>query len=147
MNVPSLSKGKTGEPRKDDPHENDPHFHRPSIPVSAMRPPRLPLPIADAPIPESPTLPPVQTGNDDIALFGDDEPAEPQGLILDRKSSVLSSATQDEEEVAEELQPYAVDPSVNKAVPVKINWNYSGEKVYVTGTFANWDRKYRLHRR
>lgn len=31
-------------------------------------------------------------------------------------------------------------------VPTVISWNGNGEKVYVTGTFANWERKFRLRR-
>lgn len=36
---------------------------------------------------------------------------------------------------------------VNKAVTTTIEWRGGGEKVYVTGTFVNWERKFRLHKR
>ncbi|KKZ64954.1 hypothetical protein EMCG_09143 [[Emmonsia] crescens] len=35
---------------------------------------------------------------------------------------------------------------VNKAVTTTIEWRGGGEKVYVTGTFVNWERKFRLHK-
>ena len=31
-------------------------------------------------------------------------------------------------------------------VPTLFEWTDGGEKIYVTGTFANWNRKYRLHK-
>ena len=142
MDVPSAPRNK---------HEDfmDPpaHFQSHYTPVSKLRPPRLPLPIADAPIPESPTLAPVQTGNEDVSIFEEDAANDAEEPELRRKSSMLSSTTQDDEEMGDELQPYAVDTRVTKAVHTKIEWRHSGEKVYVTGTFANWDRKFRLHRK
>jgi hypothetical protein len=114
-----------------------------------MRPPRLPLPIADAqvePIPESPTLGPVQTGNDDVSNLYDDDHLSPAEDKLPRKDSMLSATTQDDEEVGE-LQPYAVDTTGAKLVPVPIVWRDGGDKVFVTGTFATWQRKFKLHRR
>lgn len=132
--------------RQDDFEESN--FSRHYTPVSQMRPPRLPLPIADAqvePIPESPTLGPVQTENEDVSNLYDDEhvsPTEP----LPRKDSMLSATTQDEEEVGE-LQPYAVDTTGAKLVPVPIVWRHGGDKVFVTGTFATWQRKFKLHKR
>jgi hypothetical protein len=127
----------------------DSNFSRHYTPVSQMRPPRLPLPIADAqvdPIPESPTLGPIRTGDEDVSnLYGDDQmsPAEDR---LPRKDSMLSATTQDDEEVGE-LQPYAVDTTGAKLVPVPIVWRDGGDKVFVTGTFATWQRKFKLHRR
>jgi hypothetical protein len=125
------------------------NFSRHYTPVSQMRPPRLPLPIADAqvePIPESPTLGPVQTGNDDVSNLYDDDNMSPAEDRLRRKDSMLSATTQDDEEVGE-LQPYAVDTTGAKLVPVPIVWRDGGDKVFVTGTFATWQRKFKLHRR
>jgi hypothetical protein len=125
------------------------NFSRHYTPVSQMRPPRLPLPIADAqvePIPESPTLGPVQTGNDDVSNLYDDDNMSPAEDRLRRKDSMLSATTQDDEEVGE-LQPYAVDTTGAKLVPVPIVWRNGGDKVFVTGTFATWQRKFKLHRR
>ena len=127
----------------------DSNFSRHYTPVSQMRPPRLPLPIADAqvePIPESPTLGPVQTGNDDVSNLYDDDNMSPAEDRLRRKDSMLSATTQDDEEVGE-LQPYAVDTTGAKLVPVPIVWRDGGDKVFVTGTFATWQRKFKLHRR
>lgn len=133
--------------RQDDFEESN--FSRHYTPVSQMRPPRLPLPIADAqvePIPESPTLGPVQTGNDDVSNLYDDDNISPAEDRLRRKDSMLSATTQDDEEVGE-LQPYAVDTTGAKLVPVPIVWRDGGDKVFVTGTFATWQRKFKLHRR
>lgn len=60
---------------------------------------------------------------------------------------MISTTTESEEEVGEELQPYAVEPANAQTVPTVIEWNHGGQRVYVTGTFANWERKYRLHPR
>jgi hypothetical protein len=125
------------------------NFSRHYTPVSQLRPPRLPLPIADAqvePIPESPTLGPVQTGNEDVSNLYDDDPMSPTAETLRRKDSMLSATTQDDDEVGE-LQPYAVDTTGAKLVAVPIVWRQDGEKVFVTGTFANWQRKFKLHKR
>ncbi|KAK5465416.1 galactose metabolism-related protein [Exophiala xenobiotica] len=116
-------------------------------PVAQLRPPRLPLPIADVPIPESPTLVPVDKGNSDVPIFETDEPLSAVEPHPRRKSSMMSTNTESEEEVGEELQPYAVEQTDNHTLPTVIEWNHGGQRVYVTGTFANWERKYRLHPR
>lgn len=59
------------------------------------------------------------------------------------QASHYSNATQDGDEMVDELQPFGV----GKAVPTTIEWNGPGEKVYVTGTFVNWEKKFKLHRR
>jgi hypothetical protein len=133
--------------RQDDFEESN--FSRHYTPVSQMRPPRLPLPIADAqvdPIPESPTLGPVQTENGDVSNLYDDDHVSPTEERLRRKDSMLSATTQDDEEVGE-LQPYAVDTTGAKLVAVPIVWRHGGDKVFVTGTFATWQRKFKLHKR
>ena len=133
--------------RQDDFEESN--FSRHYTPVSQMRPPRLPLPIADAqvdPIPESPTLGPVQTGNEDVSNLYDDHRMSETAETLRRKDSMLSATTQDDDEVGE-LQPYAVDTTGAKLVAVPIVWRHGGDKVFVTGTFATWQRKFKLHKR
>jgi hypothetical protein len=65
---------------------------------------------------------------------------------LDQGASNLSSVTLDGEEIVDELQPYATS-AVGKAVPTYIEWSGPGQKVYVTGTFVNWEKKFKLHRR
>lgn len=126
---------------------NSTYQDRRYTPIAQLRPPRLPLPIADVPIPESPALLPVDRGNADVPIFETDEPLSAIEPQTTRKSSILSTTTQSEEEVGEELQPFAVDAATAQTVPTVIEWNHGGNKVYVTGTFANWEKKYRLHPR
>jgi hypothetical protein len=97
------------------------------------RPPRLPLPIEEElHTPGSPLLAPADTG----------EPVDEVDLDakLPRQSSALSTTTIDEED-AEELRVDKTRPTV----PTKIEWLRGGEKVYVTGTIFQWNRKTRLH--
>lgn len=104
-----------------------------------QRPPRLPLPIADATAtPGSPIMGPedshIQSMPADRLL---DEQMNPE-------TSHISGETMDGYEVADELLPYT--SGVHKAVPTVIEWSAPGQKVYVTGTFVNWEKKFRLHR-
>ncbi|KIX06554.1 uncharacterized protein Z518_04530 [Rhinocladiella mackenziei CBS 650.93] len=145
MDVPiSRSKPDTVEERFDEQHKA--YQDRRYTPVAQLRPPRLPLPIADVPVPESPNLLPVDKGNADVPIFETDEPLSAIEPQTRRRSSMLSTTTQSEEEMGEELQPYAAD-TATQTVPTVIEWNHGGHKVYVTGTFTNWDKKYRLHPR
>ncbi|EQL34619.1 hypothetical protein BDFG_03571 [Blastomyces dermatitidis ATCC 26199] len=121
------------------------------------RPPRLPLPIGDAttapgsPIvaPSSMTGPhaivPVLSDRADLELSG-------SGEGVDRAGRAGLGDEDEEDEMIDELE---VDAGmgvgigglgVNKAVTTTIEWRGSGEKVYVTGTFVNWERKFRLHK-
>ncbi|KAI1005307.1 hypothetical protein K3495_g2914 [Podosphaera aphanis] len=98
------------------------------------RPPRLPLPIEEEiHTPGSPTIAPV-----DIETPLDTKELENEILIL--ASSALSNTTIDEED-AEELQ---VDRT-KATVPITFEWRHGGDKVYVTGTIFQWDKKHRLH--
>jgi hypothetical protein len=81
--------------------------------------------------------------------------ADSQGLVvavdkgdadLSGDKSVLDDTTIDDDEIVDELQPYDMT-GLNKAVPTTVEWRGMGEKVYVTGTFVNWERKFRLHKR
>jgi hypothetical protein len=146
MDVPVIrSKQDTPEEHFDE--ENNPYMDRRYTPVAQLRPPRLPLPIADVAIPESPNLLPVDKGNADVPIFETDDPLSAVEPTPRRQSSMLSSQAESEEEVGEELQPYPVENTAAQTVPTVIEWNHGGHKVYVTGTFANWERKYRLHQR
>lgn len=133
--------------------KQDPNAFQPSgpptnsyyTPAAQLRgPPRLPLPIAENDhVPGSPLTGPLNDADDDISMFEDDESALPQ-----REISMLSSTTVEEDEVADDAQPVAVDMAVpTKVVPTVITWKGTGEKVYVTGTFANWEKKFKLHRK
>lgn len=108
------------------------------VPVSHHRPPRLPLPIAE--VPDSPNLGPISKTDSDVPIFSHDDSDIP------RRNSMLSVATQEEEDVGEELQPFGVGYT-GQTVPYTIEWNRPAEKVFVTGTFAAWDKKYRLRKR
>lgn len=99
------------------------------------RPPRLPLPIEEEETtPGSPIISPA-----DVASPIDH--GEIEGA-LPRRSSMLSSTTAaDEDELADEFK----GPQGQPTVPTVIEWEGPGERVYVTGTFAGWNRKYKLH--
>jgi hypothetical protein len=57
---------------------------------------------------------------------------------------MLSTTTADDEDLGEEFKtPGQGRPTV----PTLIEWEGPGERVYVTGTFAGWNRKYKLHRK
>jgi len=113
------------------------------IPHSSMqdmsyltRPPRLPLPIEEeVHTPGSPIIAPADTVP---------EPADGEIEQLDsgitRKSSTLSNTTVEEDETEELL----VDKT-RPTVPTRLEWSSGGERVYVTGTIFQWNRKQRLH--
>ena len=108
------------------------------IPHSNLNfPPRLPLPIEEElHTPGSPILTPAGIAAD---LHDDDIDG-----VLPRQLSALSSTTVDEDEYADELQQYP-DGS-QRTVPTTVWWKKAGDKVYVTGTFTSWSRKYRMTR-
>ncbi|OAA51998.1 5-AMP-activated protein kinase, beta subunit, interaction domain protein [Metarhizium rileyi] len=96
-------------------------------------PPRLPLPIEEeVHTPGSPILAPDE-GLPDVELgeYSDG---------LTRKSSAVSATTVDDED-SEELRVDKTRP----VVPTKIEWKRGGDKIYVTGTIFQWNRKQRLH--
>lgn len=146
MDVP-VSRSKQDTPEEHFDVQNNTYLDRRYTQVAQLRPPRLPLPIADVAIPESPNLLPIDKGNADVPIFDTDDPLSAIEPSPGRKSSMLSSQTESEEEVGEELQPFPVDNAGTQTVPTVIEWNHGGHKVYVTGTFANWEKKYRLHQR
>lgn len=101
------------------------------------RPPRLPLPIEEeVHTPGSPIIAPTDLDLDTPAL--DIDPLDSDTLA--RRSSALSNTTIDEED-AEELR---VDKT-KATVPTTFEWHQKGEKVYVTGTIFQWNKKHRLH--
>lgn len=75
-----------------------------------------------------------------IQLISNSIQGEMEGA-LPRRSSVLSNATSDDE-----LREEFMSPQGQPTVPTLIEWEGAGESVYVTGTFAEWNRKFRLHR-
>ncbi len=109
------------------------------IPHSNLNfPPRLPLPIEEElHTPGSPIITPSGVPSD----IREDEIED----LLPNRVSMVSNTTLDDEDAGDELQPYPpADPG--KTVPTLIEWKQGGDKVYVTGTFASWSRKYRMNR-
>lgn len=101
------------------------------------RPPRLPLPIEEeVHTPGSPIIAPSDLDAPVLDIESLDHDALP------RRASALSNTTIDEED-AEELR---VDKT-KATVPTKLEWleGKGGEKVYVTGTIFQWNKKHRLH--
>ncbi|EQK98057.1 hypothetical protein OCS_06231 [Ophiocordyceps sinensis CO18] len=97
-------------------------------------PPRLPLPIEEeVHTPGSPILAP-EEGFGHVELAGESSDG------LTRKSSALSANTFDDEE-SEELRVDKTRP----VVPTRLEWKRGGDKIYVTGTIFQWNRKQRLH--
>jgi hypothetical protein len=102
------------------------------------RPPRLPLPIEEeVHTPGSPIIAPADVDTDAPPPL-DIDPLEND--TLPRRSSALSNTTIDDED-AEELR---VDKS-GATVPTTFEWKRGGDKVYVTGTIFQWNKKHRLH--
>ncbi|KAM3071992.1 galactose metabolism-related protein [Clarireedia jacksonii] len=100
------------------------------------RPPRLPLPIEEeVHTPGSPIIAP--TENVDAPILDietlDNDP-------LPRRASALSNNTIDEEEDSE--LPF---DKTKATVPTIFEWREGGDKVYVTGTIFQWNKKHRLH--
>ncbi|KAI4165791.1 MAG: hypothetical protein LQ342_000734 [Letrouitia transgressa] len=102
-------------------------------------PPRLPLPIEEeVHAPGSPIITPA-----DVPLDLNENDVEG---ALPRQSSAFSSTTVDEDDIAGgELQSYPTD-GTKRTVPTLVQWKQGGERIYVTGTFASWSRKFRMHR-
>lgn len=101
-------------------------------------PPRLPLPIEEElHTPGSPIIAPSGIPSD---IREDDMEA-----LLPNRIATVSNTTLDEDDVGDELQPYPPADS-RKTVPTLIEWKQGGNKVYVTGTFASWSRKFRMTR-
>ncbi|KAF3042139.1 hypothetical protein E8E12_006567 [Didymella heteroderae] len=101
------------------------------------RPPRLPLPIEEeVHTPGSPIISPTDLSAESLD-HGDVEGALP------RRTSMLSSTTADDDDLGEEFK---VPTPGRPTVPTLIEWEGAGERVYVTGTFAGWNKKYKLHK-
>lgn len=136
VNVPSAAREEPGTSSKIDIAASekgpadvapDDYFMPPS---QFSRPPRLPLPIEEE----------VHTPGSPIIDPTDLKPDIAQADVLKRS---LSEGTLEEEDLGDEFQ----GPQDVPTVPTIIEWEGPGEKVYVTGTFAGWNRKFRLHRK
>lgn len=101
-------------------------------PNSFSRPPRLPLPIEEEiHNPGSPIVSPQHLDDDDE---------------IPRRSSVVSSTVDDDEE-PDNFEGYSIEHAGPKVQTI-IEWRPAkhNDRVYVTGTFTNWERKFRLYR-
>ncbi|CAF9919514.1 MAG: hypothetical protein GOMPHAMPRED_001839 [Gomphillus americanus] len=97
-------------------------------------PPRLPLPIQDQLYtPGSPVISPEDLAN---------VVHEDGGAALPHQTSLLSHTTMDEDEEVDLLD------QANKGltVPARLEWKGPGNKIYVTGTFNGWSKKYRMQK-
>jgi hypothetical protein len=102
------------------------------------RPPRLPLPIEEeVHTPGSPIPAPTDDGQPPVDHV---ENLDNAGGLA-HPTSNLSDTSVLEEEDAEELLVDKTRPTV----PTTLEWRHGGEKVYVTGTIFQWNRKTRLH--
>jgi len=145
INVPVVDKQQHPAPDAETPSPQRPQrdFDE-SYSVNASqfsRPPRLPLPIEEElHTPGSPIISPAD-------VSGSVGPTEPLEDLpgLPRRSSVLSSTTLDDDDLGDDLGSLEGGPHV--PVPTLLEWTEGGDKVYVTGTFAGWDRKFRLHKK
>jgi hypothetical protein len=109
------------------------------IPSSQFsRPPRLPLPIEEeVHAPGSPIISPQE-------IWSPVHESDAEGMLPNRRTSMLSTTTADDEDLGDEFK----GPSTGRpTVPTLIEWEGPGERVYVTGTFAGWNRKYKLHQK
>lgn len=62
------------------------------------------------------------------------------------KSELGDYAADDDDDLGYGLGTYGSGDS-SKTVSTVVEWKAGGEKVYVTGTFVNWARKFKLHKR
>ncbi|KAK4104833.1 carbohydrate-binding module family 48 protein [Parathielavia hyrcaniae] len=124
-------------PRSDDGYESAAMPHSSVQEVSYLtRPPRLPLPIEEeVHTPGSPIIAPADAG----APIDEGEGLDAAGLA--HPTSNLSDNSVPEEEDTEELLVDKTRPTV----ATRLEWRHGGDKVYVTGTIFNWNRKTRLH--
>ncbi|KAF2755840.1 AMPKBI-domain-containing protein [Pseudovirgaria hyperparasitica] len=134
LNVPQSNASKLSQPQND-PHATAPDKYLP--PSTFHQPPRVPLPIAEElHTPGSPIITPADLSAGAPIAQIDDVP-------LLRNTSDLSRPDEDDESVADDFLP--TEQEGRHVVNTLLEWNGEGEKVYVTGTFADWDRKFKLH--
>ena len=102
------------------------------------RPPRLPLPIERDPEPTSPIITP-QDATTPMDHLDEDE-------AMQRRASMLSSTTLDDDEVAD-IETFALetDPAAPKVLTT-IQYRGEARSVFVTGTFARWEKKFRMQK-
>lgn len=118
-----------GPPQQD---QQDLYFVQP-VNMNFPHPPRLPLPIQDQlHTPGSPVISPEDLTH---ALRED-------SIIMPQRASSLSHTTMDDEEEIDMID----QTNKGMTVPTIIEWKQPGNKVYITGTFTGWSKKYRMLR-
>ena len=101
-------------------------------------PPRLPLPIGEElHTPGSPII-----DAQGSSLLHEDDVVDGS---LPRQTSTVSSTTLEDDDLGNELQQYPEEHG-RRTVPTMVYWKQGGDKVYVTGTFTGWSRKFRMNR-
>ncbi|KAL4801363.1 hypothetical protein BDV18DRAFT_149452 [Aspergillus unguis] len=124
------------DPYESVPASGPPHKMYYSASHHLQRPPRMPLPIGDA----------TATPGSPISGPEDSSVVVPEQSVDDQATTPKPDLTKiEDDETVDELQPY-IPSGVGRAVPTSIEWTSGGNKVYVTGTFVNWEKKFRLHK-
>lgn len=127
-------------PPQDGGNDLTPPINSPSYggPADFSRPPRLPLPIEGDPEPPSPIMTPHEATTP-MEQLDEDE-------LVTRRASMLSSTTLDDDEVAD-IETFALesDPFAQK-VMTTLELRSEAKTVFVTGTFAKWEKKFRMQK-
>nr|POE51956.1 snf1 protein kinase subunit beta-3 [Quercus suber] len=103
------------------------------------RPPRLPLPIEEeVHAPGSPIITPQDLSS----------PLDVNGVdgAIPRRTSVLSATTVDDDDIGEDPAFALETDPLAPTIPTTVEWTGPGDKVFVTGTFVNWERKFKMHK-
>ncbi|KAL3448557.1 hypothetical protein BJX65DRAFT_274986 [Aspergillus insuetus] len=118
-----------------------PHKMYYSASAHFQRPPRMPLPIGDATAtPGSPI-----SGPDDASPLAPEQTPNYQTMVSNSDLTTTTTTTVEDDDTVDDLQSYA-GSGVGRGVPTYIEWTGGGNRVYVTGTFVNWEAKFRLQR-
>lgn len=128
------------------PRDNNGASYAPPQPVF-HHPPRLPLPIEHEDLtPGSPVVDAKDFPDDVPEIEGEDELTG--GRLVPNKSLLSQTTADDEDESVGDLTELdTLGPEQKRrTVPVEVTWVEPGDKIYVTGTFANWSKKFRMHR-
>ena len=141
--VPNNSQNSPSSPRSPRSPRSEDIYEAAVMPHSSLqdvsyltRPPRLPLPIEEeVHTPGSPIIAPTDLGEP----LEDVEGLDNTGFT--HRTSTLSETSVLEEDDTGELLVDKTRPTV----PTRLEWRHGGDKVYVTGTIFQWNRKTRLH--
>lgn len=126
--------------RDDSSYSKQPQNTYYTTPSHLSRPPRLPLPIGDAMT--APGSPITASGSLGATAAFDNANLE----VSPGGRSELGDYPAEDDDLEYGLGSYGSGDS-DKTVTTVVEWRAGGEKVYVTGTFVNWARKFKLHKR